>query len=142
MSLEPSMTCKFSLQGDKFVGWNPKLSQELVQQWAQELKARLGRRKSLEPATATPNPKKTQQWLCEEGQSRGILGLCLHSMDHTVILKRTIQAISGSFPTLCNLHRWGIKGTDTCPLGRCTEPETLAHHGISSAGARAPSWPE
>ena len=121
------MECKFSYQNGKYASWNQKLSQKLIQQWAQELKINSARRRSLNPDSAAPKAPKTQQWLCAEGQSRNLLGLCLHKMDYTTTFKRTVQAISGSFPTACNLFRWGIKSQGTCPLGTCKEEETLAH---------------
>ena len=70
---------------------------------------------------------RTEQWLTSEGLHRHLLAEVSSKQGVCPARRRTIQAITNTFPTMENLMRYKIKESNICPLGDCREVETLCH---------------
>ena len=125
----PTLHCRFRYGGAPATQWNARLSGLLVQEQATRTLV-IPQPRALDDDTDEPDPSpatKTQQWLTTEGAYRPLLGSVLRSMDYSLTLKRTMQAISHSYPTQAKRAQWDKGVPAACPLGCGCEKETLAH---------------
>jgi hypothetical protein len=126
----PSLECRFRindvLNPTPWSRWNPRLSAIATQNFARAQFAQLEIRWPPRQLAAPPQPT-VEQWLLTHNAGRALLGQTLRGMQLAPPLKRALQSISHTYPTMNTLHLWGKKDSPLCPLGTCTEVETLAH---------------
>ena len=74
-----------------------------------------------------PATSATQQWLAMPQSGRAYLGDFLKTTKPCLAFKRVIQAVTRTYPTGSNLHRWKIKTSAECTLGCGNTKERVAH---------------
>jgi ribonuclease HI len=116
------------LHKEKWVEWDARVREDLVQRAAVQCVTRVLRRKE-QRAGAEANSLAlplTAAWLLQPDQGRETLGRVLERMQPSTQKKQILQSLANSFPCNALLFKWGIVPSAACALCGCPA-ETQSH---------------
>ena len=135
---EDDVQCRVAIGSNVPRPWAPSMKRALMQHLAERGLLRRPRAKPpqadllrqadrQESKPKPPATSVTQQWLAMPQSGRAYLGDWLKTTKPCLAFKRVIQAVTRTYPTGSNLHRWKIKTSAECTLGCGNTKETVAH---------------